>query len=287
MKNNNRFTGMLRTIFCALAAAVMFVACDEPYEMDLNQSEPKIVIEALLTNQPGYQYVKVTRTNGFYETGATPRIQDAVVSVTDDGGNVYNYVHNPGGNEDSVGFYLPQTPFTGTVGRVYTLRVEADDEVFEASDKLLAVTTMDSLGYRIDTDEEEDPEDEGKFYELLMYTKEPQDEDNYYLFKFYRNDSLTFEVDSDIYFSDDELLAENIDGVSSPIYYGVGDKGRVEMFSLSRKGFIYYNDLSSLLNNDGGGMFGSVPSSPRTNLTNGALGFFQVSALDISEVVVE
>jgi hypothetical protein len=59
------------------------------------------------------------------------------------------------------------------------------------------------------------------------------------------------------------------------------------MFSISRLGYVYFNDLSSLLNNDAGGMFGSVPAAPRTNLTNGALGFFQVSAVDISEIRVE
>jgi hypothetical protein len=146
---------------------------------------------------------------------------------------------------------------------------------------------MDSLRYRINEDEQDDPKTEGKFYELLMYTKEPQDQVNFYLFKFYRNDSLLTYSDTDIYYSDDKYLAEKIDGVESPIFYAPSDKGRVEMYSLSRVGYVFYNDLSTLLNNDGGGMFGPIPSTPRTNLSNGALGFFQVSAMNSIEIIVE
>jgi hypothetical protein len=139
----------------------------------------------------------------------------------------------------------------------------------------------------VDEREQEDPEITGKFYELLLYTKEPPDESNYYLFKFYRNDSLTYDWDTDIYYSDDVLLAENIDGIASPIHYGWKDKAKMEMFSLTRAGYIYYADLSTLLNNDGGGMFGPIPGPPRTNLSNDALGFFQVSAISINEMVIE
>jgi hypothetical protein len=107
------------------------------------------------------------------------------------------------------------------------------------------------------------------------------------LFKWYRNDSLVVYSPSDIYYSDDQVLGENIDGVPSPVYYGPNDKARLEVYSLSRHGYVFYNDLSAVMNNDGGGMFGSIPSSPRTNITNGALGFFQVSAVNDKLVYIE
>ena len=84
---------------------------------------------------------------------------------------------------------------------------------------------------------------------------------------------------TDIYFSDDIVLAEKIDGVPSPVYYGPNDTARIEVYSLTRNGFIFYNDLTTVLSNDGGGMFGPIPAPPRSNLSNGALGFFQVSAV--------
>ncbi|MEX2231108.1 MAG: DUF4249 family protein, partial [Cyclobacteriaceae bacterium] len=155
------------------------------------------------------------------------------------------------------------------------------------TDQLLSVIPIDSLKFQINEDQQEDPKEPGKIYELLVYAREPQDEKNYYLFKYYRNDSLTVFNPTDIYYSDDELLAEKIDGVPSPVYYAPNDKARLEVYSLSRRGYIFYNDLAIVLNNDGGGMFGPIPSSPRTNLTNGALGFFQVSAVQERETYIE
>ena len=36
-----------------------------------------------------------------------------------------------------------------------------------------------------------------------------------------------------------------------------------------------------------GGLFSQPPSNSRTNLTNGALGFFQASAVEIEEIVIK
>jgi hypothetical protein len=151
----------------------------------------------------------------------------------------------------------------------------------------LHVIPIDSLKFEVNEDEADDPKTEGKTYEILMFAREPQDEKNYYLFKYYRNDSLVVYNPSDIYYSDDQVLGEKIDGVPSPVYYAPNDKARLEVYSLSRHGYVFYNDLSAVMNNDGGGMFGSIPSSPRTNITNGALGFFQVSAVNDKVIYIE
>jgi hypothetical protein len=196
------------------------------------------------------------------------------------------FVHNPNFHPDSAGYYLAPSSFVGVVGRTYTLTVVADGETYEAEDYLNAVTAIDSLEYGINYDEREDPKEKGKFYEVLMYAKEPQDTKDFYLFKFFRNDSLTVYNPSDIYFSDDKALGEEINGVQAPIYYELGDSARVEMYSISRKGFVFYNDLFNLINNDGG-MFSPPPANCRTNLSNGALGFFQVGAVNILGIRIE
>jgi hypothetical protein len=266
---------------------VAFFSCEEPYQLDLEQTPPTVVIEGLVTNRSSMQSVRITRTAAFYQGGPTPRITDATVRVSDNLGNIFNFVHNPRGHADSAGYYVPEFPFNGIIGRTYSLHVQTEGNVYEASDKLASVINMDSLAVRIDKDEEEEPEEEGRFYEVLLFAREPQNEENFYLFKFFRNDTLSFANDTDIYYSNDELLAENIDGIPAPIHYKTGELARVEAYSISRQGYVYYNDLWSLLNNDSGGMFGPVPSSPRTNLTNGALGFFQVSAVNSKAIKVE
>ncbi|HTE34338.1 MAG TPA: DUF4249 domain-containing protein [Chryseolinea sp.] len=275
----------MKNIIIAILLAVVLCSCEKTVVLDLNQSTPRVIIDGLVTNRPGHQYVKVSRSVGFYESG-TSNVMNASVTVSDDSGNEYIFVHNPGNKGDSTGYYLPAEPFSGVVGRTYKLSVLIDEQQYEATDILQPVTTIDSLGWRINDDEQDDPKDEGKFYEVLLFANEPQATTDYYLFKFYRNDSLKFYNDTDIYYADDELLGEDIDGVPSPIYYAPGDKARVEMYSITRDGFVFYNDLQSLLNSDGG-LFSQPPSNSRSNLSNGALGYFQTSALESRELTIK
>lgn len=277
----------MRNYLKYILPAIVLISCEETTELDLRQTPSRIVIEGLVTNKPDYQSVKITRSSQFYASGAAPRVTDASVVVTDDTGESFVFVHNPRNHPDSLGIYLPEEDFTGSIGRTYTLRVDAEGETYEASDKMYSVTDIDSLTFRINENQQEDPEEPGKIYEMLLFAREPQDEENFYLFKYYRNDSLTVFNPTDIYYSNDELLGENISGIPSPIYYGVNDKARLEAYSLSRDGYVFYNDLSVILNNDGGGMFGPIPAPPRTNLSNNALGFFQVSAVRAKETYVE
>jgi hypothetical protein len=276
----------MKNIFLILIATILFYSCEEPVHLDVSQGETRVVIEGQVTNVAGYQYVKVSQSGGFYDTGKPTRITDADVVIKDDSGNEYPFVHNPGKLADSVGYYLPVTPFTGEVGRTYFLQVIVNEQVYEAKDKLYAVTNIDSLAYRIDDDEKEDPKDYQKFYEVLIYAKEPQDTKDYYMFKFFRNDSLKVYNDTEIYFSDDETIGENIDGISTPIYFAPGDMARCEIYSLSREAFVFYSDLQSLLNSDGG-LFSQPPSNSRNNLTNGALGFFQASSVHAKEIEIK
>lgn len=269
-----------------LLSLIILSACEKDYILDTDQSEPKIVIEGLLTNMEDNHYVKVSWSAPFYASGKTPRITDATVTVSDDAGNVFEFVHNPNNNPDSNGYYLPAEKFAGVIGRIYSLSVLTNETEYTAADELFRVTSIDSLTQEIDFEEEEDPEIEGKYYEVLVYAKEPQETKDYYLFDFYRNDSLLVYEPDEIYFSDDVALGEEIDGVHSPLYYGIGDKAKVVTSSLSRAGYIFFSDLQSLLNNDGG-MYSPPPANCRTNLTNGALGFFRVSAVSIEEIIIE
>src|SRR5690606_30809901 len=145
--------------------------CEKTIELDLNKTEARVVIEGMVTNYAGYQYVKVSRTAGFYTDGATPRITDATVQLEADLGNTFPYIHNPGAHADSIGYYLPETPFIGEVGRTYTVTVVADGETYTASDKINRLVPIDKVEYAIDEEEQEDPEDPGRFYELLLYVK--------------------------------------------------------------------------------------------------------------------
>jgi hypothetical protein len=276
----------MKNVFILCSLVIAFSSCEKTVHLDMEQTPQRIVIEGYVTDMADHNFVKVTRTKDFYTNGATPRVTDATVMVEDSDGNIFNFIHYAGTNEDSAGYYFPETPFAGVVGKTYKLSVIVDGESFSAEDELFRLVPMDKLEYRVNEEEQEDPEDHGRFYEVLLFVKEPKETKDYYLFKCFRNDTIDYAAENDIYYSDDELIGENIDGVPLPIFYAKGDVARVEVYSMTRDAFVYYRDLQKLLTNDGG-LFGTPPANPRSNLSGDALGFFQVSAIESGEIVIE
>jgi len=90
----------------------------------------------------------------------------------------------------------------------------------------------------------------------------------------------------DIYYADDVIIQENISGISANAWYKLGEVARFEMYSLTREAYLYYADLDITINNDGG-LFSPLPTNPRTNISNGAMGLFQVSGMVADEVTIE
>ncbi|MBO3697482.1 DUF4249 domain-containing protein [Roseivirga sp. E12] len=275
-----------KNINLILTASLLMIlmACEETVTIDTNELDERVVIEGLITNQQNH-YVKLTRTRSFYATGPADAIENALVSVSDNNGNTFQFVHNPTDDPTQNGFYYPMNSFQGQIGSVYSLDVQVDGQQYNAQEELLPVTAIDSLTIIVNEEEFEDPEEEGRFYEVLFYASEPQDRKDQYLFKFYRNGEIVKDSHTDIYFSDDILLGEKIDDLEIAGYYAEGEEVMVEMYSLTQEAFIFYSDLFNLLNNDGG-MFSPPPANPRTNLSNGALGYFQVSALDSESITI-
>jgi hypothetical protein len=258
---------------------------EETIHLDLSQAPPHFVIEGVVTDAVGKQYVRITKSTSFYDT-ATIFITNAAVTITDDLGQQMIFNHNPSGNLASNGYYFPSdSNYVGTIGRTYSLNVFVDNTSFTASDPLIRVTKIDSLKDRINQSEEVKPASPGLFYELLLFLKEPQDTKDYYLVKYYRNGVADQKL-SDVYVYDDQGIGENLDGLPSSVMFAQGDQAKVELYSLTESGFKFYQDLKAILSGDGG-LRTPQPGNPRTNITGGALGLFRVSAMNQNQTVVK
>ncbi len=273
-------------IYMALILVVIFTACDIPIELDPEQTESIPVIEGLVTNTEGKSYVRITETVGFYFEGNIPYRDDALVSVTDDSGNVTLFQPYTGSMTDSLGYFLPPDGFKGETGRNYTLQVLLDGETFTASETMAPVSPIDSLATSIDVAESFDPEEEDRFWEVLLYAREPELTKDFYLFKFYRNDTLERAFENDIYIVDDLFLAVNINGIPVPFYFVEGDTAVVEMYGISNKAFVYFSDLQIALANDGG-LFSPPPANPRTNFDRYTPGYFLVASVATDSIIIQ
>ncbi len=269
----------MKNVLLFAFATLAFFSCEKTIELDLGQAEEAIVIEGLVTDQAGRQYIRISKTTPFSSSGKAPAVSGATVAVEDEEGNTYAFV------EKEAGYYVPEPDFTGKAGRTYTMSVQAEGATFRASGTMHTLPPFDSLTIRVDEEEKASPDNEGRFYEVLVYINEPQETKDYYLIKFYRNDTLMTDNGSWVNVSSDEFLGENIDALPIPYYYAASDVARIEIYSISREGYKYYLDMLNNISNDGG-MFSGQPANLRTNIEGGAIGYFQVSGLSAAELEI-
>ena len=274
----------MRNIILLLCTSLLitFSSCEEVIIIDVEQTPSQLVIDALVTNVDTTHMVRITRSIDFYSSGVV-NVEDGIVSVTDNFGNTYNYTHNPEGYDSLNGYYFSDQRFTGQVNGIYQLNVTVNSVNYTASDTLKPVTTIDSLSIAIDEHAVDNPDHEEGDYQVILYAKEPQETLDFYYFKFYRDGTL--EVDNNVFVFEDRLLGNSLDGLPSPVYFAEGELATVELYSLTRVQYIYFSDLANILNNDGG-MFSPPPANPRSNISGGALGLFQVSGVSRRSILI-
>lgn len=275
-----------------LLMASFLGSCDSAFDINVEQAPTKVVIEGLITDEAKQHYVRVSTTKEYGTAGASPIVSNATVEVVDNQGNTFTFSHNDTGNGDLDGFYFSPV-FAGEIGSIYTMTVQLDGNTYSGSDELLRVTNVDSLSVKVNEDlRDVDPEDlpddidPDEFYEVFFYAKEPQETKDYYLFKYYKNGEILKDSETEISFAEDTFVGEDIRDIATAGFFALEDSATVEFYSLTREGFVYYTDMYNVLNNDGG-MFGAVPSNPRTNLIGGALGYFQTSAVTRRSIIVK
>lgn len=273
----------IRIIILSIIGVTSLSSCEEVINIEVEQAPSQLVIDGLVTDEDTIHVVHISLSGGF--DGTVPvEVTGAVVEVRDNLGNVYNYTHNPEGYDSLEGYYYSDQRYMGVVNGIYQLDVRVGNESFTAADTLHGVTAIDSLSIRIDEQAVNDSESDGKIYQVLLYAQEPQETIDFYYFKFYRDSLL--EVDDNIYVFDDKVLGSSLDGLPSPVLFREGELAGVEIYGLTRAQFVYLTDLANILNNDGG-MFSPPPANPRSNISGGALGFFQVSGLNRASILIE
>jgi hypothetical protein len=85
-----------KTISLWLLSAVFLAGCVEPYTPEIKESDQSFVVEGILTDRPGFQYVYVSYTSSFNNPQSEP-VAGCQLSVNDDRGNTYPYTDLDGG----------------------------------------------------------------------------------------------------------------------------------------------------------------------------------------------
>jgi len=123
-------------------------SCVDPFYLELEDFENRLVVEALITDELAPNTIKLSRT--FQDKDASlDLLENAQVSVRDELG-VISVFH-----EYQPGIYLSDsTSFRGRIGGTYTLSILTDDglEFISTPSTMSAVPAIDSVYYELDSE---------------------------------------------------------------------------------------------------------------------------------------
>ncbi len=249
------------------------VSCEKVIEIDLNESEPAVVIEGNLSHNDAELDVKISKTASYFSNEPTLKVENAEV-----------YLESSPGfriKADEIGqgqYILRNLPLNFQA--VYRLTVKIGKDEYTGVSTLNQLVEIDSLSYEYQA--EQTFFDSG--YRILLYFSDPYEEENYYRVKIYKNGKRFDEADDIIVFDDSSINGRNIQVRMRSQLFEVGDTAKVELFSIDRNAWEYLSSLRELVNQNPGS---PSPANPLSNLSNGALGYFSAWTKSTSEIVIQ
>jgi hypothetical protein len=262
-----------------IGAMILFSSCEKVIDVDLNTSEPRIVIEGKIsTDTADKATVRLSQSVNFDESNSFPPVTNAIVTITDQTINRTDTL-----KEVQAGLYQA-AQLRGVEGHTYFLTIKAGDKTFTATTNLPAKVNLDDIEIRAqaffgNTD-----------YQIIPKFKDPVGIGNNYRFVLSVNDKMQ----NDIFVLNDELSDGVVNG--RPLFrqrssdstenIGIGDRITLEMQCIDKAVYDYFSTLSG----DGGGGPGggsATPANPISNINGGALGYFAAFTKQKRTVVVK
>ena len=158
--------------FLLLIFSLIVVGCSEAYNLQTNNYEELLVVEATITNEFKKQEIKITKTSKF-ENEDVQVESGASVSVNDNKGNSYIF-------KEESGIYVSENEFQAEPNTQYTLSIlTSNGKRYESSNQTL--TTESKI-------ENITPEvvnnNEGRGVEINVKSYDPTNTSKYYRYKY-------------------------------------------------------------------------------------------------------
>lgn len=163
---------MKKIIYC-LFLLFTATACVEPIDLRVGQPTGQLVVEGLITDQPGPYTVRLTRAAAYNQklNSTNTGVLNASVSILDDRGTTIDLFETGGGN------YTTPPYFQGETGHTYTLRVLVEEKEYLSQPELLkAVPVIDSIY----TEYHNGQDGQQVGFHVFIDTKDPVGTDDYF-----------------------------------------------------------------------------------------------------------
>lgn len=253
---------ILKNIFIVLFALIVG-SCEKVIDVDLNEAEPRLVIEGNITSSPGPYDVMISTSGGYFDENAVEPVSGATVFIADEEGWKEELF------EKTPGVYRTDW-MIGREGLDYTLEVEVGGMTYTASENLPDQVEIIELSIEESIFAQYIESSAEEIYDVHCVFEDPVDELNYYRFFVYINgeyleDFRRYDV------SDDELF----NGLTYTYSFRLieanpGDEIKIELQSTGYNTYEYFRTLNDALS----GRPGATPYNPISNIDNNALGYF-------------
>ncbi|WP_247235448.1 DUF4249 domain-containing protein [Telluribacter sp. SYSU D00476] len=273
---------------------VLMAGCITPYDGDVKEVPPGIVVQGFISNEEGPYTVRLTTAANYTYAGLNYAIENATVYITDNEGNRENLVHK------GLGEYQTQT-LRGQTGRTYQLHIEANgkryqsrpetirpvskiDRVYDESYRIIDPNTRQDIlgGWKVYIDTK-DPAESGnyyrwswKHYKQAVFCGSVNDRNGNPLYGLFCCNANCWDIvrcmgPNCINVANDALInGKNITRQEvAEVPVGCLDRYyiEIEQQALSRDAYVFWNTVKRMLQNTGG-MFDVTPSAIPGNMTN-------------------
>jgi hypothetical protein len=266
----------MRKLMFILLMTLSLSSCEEVVDVDLEQSDPRLVIEASILTVKDIptnpQYISLSLTTAYFDENIPPA-SGASVLIADDDSRIYVF------EEVDPGIYVNDN-FIPENGNTYYLEVVYENEVYRASETFIPVVPIDYV------EQDNTGGFGGEDIELKAYYTDPPEPGNFYLFRF-MHEELSLQIYDDEFTNGNQTFAffsnENL---------SVGDVVNFEIQGISRRFYEYMFILRSQAG-VGGGPFETQPTTVRGNIINTTnpdnfpFGFFRLSETARFRYIVE
>lgn len=292
--------------FLCITLGLAIYSCTEAYDVDFKSYEPKLVVDAQLLDIDTIHYIRLTLSKAsfqvyqewdgksdFYPIEKFESVIDAHLQVIENSEDTFIFVNkniNIENNEKTKenGYYR-SNDLKIKAGNTYTLKINWQNKEYTSSCYVNQVPKIDTVTFEL---KDAPSIGKDKFKIPYLWFKDNPATKDYYLF-------ITNNVGNAVWsraILDDEFLAPEIQGIDvfkgeSILYWRnaypddhFGGGVRIEMHSISKEVYEYYKALIGQFRNDGG-VYTPSPASPPSNISNGALGFFRVSTVEVLNIL--
>jgi len=238
---------------------LLFTACEEKIDIDLNTASARLVIDAQITDASAIQHIRISRSVGFDQPVNSSGIKGATVVVTDDQNHSYTFQYEKDGN------YVHRN-FMPVNGRQYRLKVSLQQQIYMSNSKMSSYVNVDSTGIF-----ERKLAGESYFF-VTMTFKEPGKVPNYYMYTLSINGKpFRFASVQDDQFNDGLKVTHYISDLETDL--SPGDDIVVRRYCVDENTYRYWNEYQR--NN----LSNAAPGNPQSNISNNALGYFSVAPM--------